>query len=121
MNFKVSAHVGSRRRDMSQRHEAVTESCVVHTEGTCDRDVLRGHVAATKSQCVHTQENEAGYVAATCPLVCADIFWRVQHEFLQHFVPATCCMQSNELKSVQHVAVTKLRKIVPATCPDPSV
>ncbi len=65
-----------------------------------------GHLAATKSQCVHTQENV--HVAATCPLVCADNVWRVQHEFLQHFVPATCCTQSNELRSVQHVAGTKL-------------
>ncbi len=43
------------------------------------------------------------------PLVCADNSWLMQHEFLQHFVPATCCTKFNELKSVQHVAGTKLQ------------
>ncbi len=35
---KVSAHVGTCRRDMLQQHVAATKSCVVHTEGTFSRD-----------------------------------------------------------------------------------
>ncbi len=55
--LKVSAHVGSRRRDMSQRHEAATKLCVVHTERTCNRDVKQGHVAATKiTMCTHARK-----------------------------------------------------------------
>ncbi len=34
ISLKVSAHVGTRRRDMSQQHVAATKSCVVHTAGT---------------------------------------------------------------------------------------
>ncbi len=48
-----------------------------------------------------------GNVAATRPLVCAHNFWHVQHEFLHHVVPATCCTKFDELNFVQHVAGTK--------------
>ncbi len=54
-----------------------------------------------------SEEKPQGHVAATRPLVCADNFWHVQHEFLQHFVPATCCTKFNELNLVQHVSETK--------------
>ena len=37
--LKVSAHVGTYRRDTSQRYVAATKSCVVHTEGTCSGDM----------------------------------------------------------------------------------
>ena len=49
---------------------------------------------------MHTHENVAGYtcqgyVAATCPLVSADTFIIVQHQFWVDVVPATCPIKFN--------------------------
>ncbi len=69
--------------------------------------VYWGYLAATKSQYIHTQENVVGkwprdMSQQHIPLLCANNFWLMQHEFLQHFVPASCCRKGDVW--LQHVS-----------------